>query len=63
MRHTVRRTFQGLEQTVADGLFARQGKAYAAGSGTGPGTAPVRSAPTATHTRHNVPDRGIDSGP
>ncbi|CAL9494077.1 hypothetical protein SUDANB140_03305 [Streptomyces sp. enrichment culture] len=63
MRHTVRRTFQELEQAVVDGLFARQGTAYAAGSGTGPGTASARSAPTAPRTRHNVPDRGTDSGP
>ncbi|CAL9479501.1 hypothetical protein SUDANB43_02985 [Streptomyces sp. enrichment culture] len=63
MRHTVRRTFRGVEQAAADGRSALRGKAHTVGSGAAPGAAPARLALGTTRIPHKVPERGTDSGP
>ncbi|GHI90760.1 hypothetical protein TPA0905_02310 [Streptomyces olivaceus] len=63
MRHTVRRTFRGLEQVTDNGCFARRGTVRAAGSGADPSATPPWRAPRISRIPHKVPERGTDSGP
>ncbi|OWA05329.1 hypothetical protein B9W62_21990 [Streptomyces sp. CS113] len=63
MRHTVRRTFRGVEQAAADGPRTLRGRAHTAGSGAAPGATPARLALGSTRIPHKVPECGTDSGP
>ncbi|AQS69076.1 hypothetical protein B1H29_21120 [Streptomyces pactum] len=63
MRHTVRRSFRGVEQAVADGRSTLRGKAHTVGSGAASGATPARSALGTTRIPDKVPECGTDSGP
>ncbi|OYP16914.1 hypothetical protein CFC35_22395 [Streptomyces sp. FBKL.4005] len=63
MRHTVRRSCRGVEQTGVQTPIAQQGAARTARSGTAPGAPPARLVRAATRIPHKVPERPPDSGP
>ncbi|GAA5211190.1 hypothetical protein GCM10023323_41770 [Streptomyces thinghirensis] len=63
MRHTVRRSFRGVEQAAADGRSTLRGKVHTAGSGAAPRATPARLALGTTRIPHKVPECGADSGP